>query len=141
MTLIFITLPELFYSLPAGAMISAAFFLLMAIAAWTSAISILEVMVSFTVDKFNVDRRKAVIGITLALVLSGLPAAMSANYLSELQLIGSRDVFDSLDYFVSNWALPIGGLGLIIFSGWCIWNEVQSNLELTDKKARVLKFQ
>lgn len=138
--LIFITLPELFYSLPAGAMISAAFFLLMAIAAWTSAISILEVMVSFTVDKFNVDRRKAVIGITLALVLFGMPAAMSANYLSELQLIGSRDVFDSLDYFVSNWALPIGGLGLIIFSGWFIWSEIQSNLELTDRKARVLKF-
>jgi NSS family neurotransmitter:Na+ symporter len=118
--LIFQVLPQLFASLPGGALFGAAFFILLAMAALTSTISLLEVPVSHCIDQYQWPRHKAVIALALATfalsvpsalgngavgVLSDLPAALGGNFLGFMALAWN------------SYALPIGGFFISIFVG------------------------
>jgi NSS family neurotransmitter:Na+ symporter len=122
-TILFTTLPRMFYSLPGGVIIAPVFYLLVAFAALTSTISLLEVVASFLIDKLGWSRRKAALVSGGTIFATGVLAALSlgANQaLSNWAPFGERDqgVFGVLDYFASNWMLPVGGLLTAIFVGW-----------------------
>ncbi len=122
-TILFTTLPRMFYSLPGGAVIAPVFYLLVAFAALTSTISLLEVVASFLIDKLRLARRKAALVAGAVIFAGGMLVALSlgANHaLSTWAPFGPRDagVFGVLDYFASNWMLPVGGLMIAIFVGW-----------------------
>jgi len=118
--LFFITLPEVFARMPAGQLVSISFFLLVAFAAITSAISLLEVVVSYFIDELNWSRKKADYVMGTVIFLIGVPSALSWSTLKGFTLFGRRDVFDSLDFLATNYMLPIGGLFIAIFAGWIL---------------------
>ena len=118
--LFFVTLPEVFSRMPAGQLIAISFFVLVAFAAITSAISLLEVVVSFFIDECNWSRKKADFVMGVVIFLLGIPSALSWSSLKGFTLLGSRDIFDSLDCLATNYMLPIGGFFIVIFAGWIL---------------------
>jgi NSS family neurotransmitter:Na+ symporter len=137
-TILFTTLPRMFYALPFGALLSPLFYLLVAFAALTSTISLLEVAVAYVIDSFGWARRKAALVVGLGVSALGVPAALSlgaSEALSSWAPLGSESpavgVFGVFDYTVSNWFLPVGGLLTAIFAGWVLKPELlRGELEL-----------
>jgi neurotransmitter:Na+ symporter, NSS family len=117
--LAFVVLPQVFASMPGGALFGAAFFLLLAAAALTSALSLLEVPVAYAVRRFGISRRRATLLVAIAIFLAGVPSALGYGPLSGVQVFG-RAVLDSVDDFVSDFVLPLGGIAISVLVGW-IW--------------------
>ncbi|GAB3418557.1 sodium-dependent transporter [Haloparvum alkalitolerans] len=103
---VFISLATAFAELPAGGVVGAVFFFMLGIAALTSAFSILEVVVSYVVDTYGVDRKPATIAIAGIIFLVGIPTALDLTYL------------DTYDLLANNILLILGGLLLSLFVGW-----------------------
>lgn len=116
--LVFKSMPIVFTQMPGGMFFSIIFFLLLVFAALSSAISMLEVVTSFFVDTMGWDREKATLLPGLAILLFGVPSALSGGDGSGIALIGGMNVFDSLDHIASNWFLPLGGLFVALFVGY-----------------------
>jgi NSS family neurotransmitter:Na+ symporter len=120
--LTFQALPLVFNQLPAGSLLATIFFLLLTIAAITSAISLLEVMVSFaTVELGWVRRRSTLIMAATATVL-GIPVAMSFGSWSDITIFG-KTFFGIYDYATANVMLPLGGIMIALFAGW-FWGKL-----------------
>ncbi|WP_020430895.1 sodium-dependent transporter [Paenibacillus riograndensis] len=116
-SLIFIALPAAFSAMPFGSFFGGLFFILLAIAALTSAVSLLEVPVSFAMERWNWSRRRAVWILSLICFLLGIPSAMSLGMFPELTF-GGKALFDWMDFITSNIMLPLGGLLITIFAGY-----------------------
>ena len=118
--LVFVVLPTIFGKMPLGTVFGSLFFLLLALAALTSTISLLEVPVAYLVDEKRWGRRRAVLFMgTLAFVL-GIPSALSqgaVNVLSALPKIG-MGFLDLMNALFGNYSLSIGSLLIAIFVGY-----------------------
>ncbi len=143
--LIFHTLPSVFIKMPGGYIFSILFFVLLTIAALTSSISLLQVVVSYFVDERGWQRHRAVIVVASVITLLGVPSALSFNVLSDFKFLG-KNFFDIVDFMASNVLLPLGGLLISIFVGW-VWgfDKVLVNLRegaenLFDNNPWVIKF-
>lgn len=138
--LIFITLPEVFNQMGAGGTIFAIFFFfLVAIAALTSAISLLEVSVSYIMRKLNWNRRKATLVAGIVVTFFGIPSALSqGGPLSDFTLFG-LPFLDAIDTLTDQYTLPLGGMITALFVGWG-WNKVDALKEtgLTDTAIGVI---
>ena len=137
--LIFATLPVAFGQMPAGAILGPLFFILMAIAALTSAITILETVVSAIEDYSRWSRRQIVVVITLLLWFVGLGTVYSFSSLADFHPLSfipafeTRNIFESLDYIVSNWMMPAGGVLVAVLAGWGLTRSAtRDELHLTD---------
>lgn len=115
--LVFITLPNVFQQMPGGYIFSLLFFLLLAVAALTSSISILEVVVAYFSEELKIARRNATVMATIAITIVGIPCSLSMGAMSKVQFLG-KTFFDWLDYIAANILLPIGGLLIVAFVGW-----------------------
>jgi len=125
MTILFTTLPKMFYNLPGGAILSPLFYTLVAFAALTSTISLLEVVVSFFIDELSWPRTKATLLVGTAIFAFGILSALSLGAVGPLsgwKPLGDKSTgaFDTFDYLASNWMLPVGGLFIAIFVGWVL---------------------
>lgn len=124
--LIFATLPIAFGQMPAGVVLGPLFFLLMAIAALTSAITIMETVVATVLDYSGLSRAKAALAVGFLLWLTGLGTVFSFSSLSGFYPLSfipafeSRTIFSSLDYLVSNFMMPLGGVLIALLAGWGI---------------------
>ncbi|WP_026689679.1 sodium-dependent transporter [Alteribacter aurantiacus] len=116
--LVFFTLPNIFESMPGGVIVGLAFFFLLAAAALSSAISLLEVAVAYFIRKFGWTRKKTALIIGGLIFLLGVPSSLGQGLLSDISIIGGRDILDSLDFIASNIFLPLGGLMIALFAGW-----------------------
>ena len=117
--LIFQTLVIAFGQMPGGWLVSILFFALTLIAAWTSAISLLEPTVSWLVDSRGLRRRTATIGSSVLIWIVGLGTIMSFNIGSDWTLYG-RNFFEWMDHLTSNVMLPVGGILIAIYAGWMV---------------------
>jgi len=115
--LVFHVLPQVFLQMPGGYFISILFFTLLAIAALTSAISILEVVVAFLVEEFKLSRKKATIMASVSALFVGVFSTLSFGVLSGFT-ISNLNFFGFLDFTASKVMLPFGGLLIVIFLGW-----------------------
>ena len=115
--LIFKTLPNVFQHMPGGIFFSVLFFILLTIAALTSAISILEVVVAYFSEELKMKRHMATIFATLLTALLGIICSLSLGIFSGYTFFG-YNVFDLLDHIASNIMLPLGGMFIAIFIGW-----------------------
>jgi NSS family neurotransmitter:Na+ symporter len=129
--LIFKTLPQVFATIPLGTVLSSLFFLLLAFAALSSAISLLEVLTAFLIDEKQFDRRKATIFMTLAVYIAGIPSALSYSTFDSVKLLKGMEILDSLDYIASNFMLPIGGLLIATYTGHILDRKI-CRLEITE---------
>lgn len=142
--MLFISLPELFFTeVPFGRVLGPLFYVLVALAALTSTISLLEVVASYVIDNHGITRQKATLMCGGTIFLFTILAAMSFGAvpaITDLQLGGALgDMFfggkvgwfGMADHFVSNWMLPTGGLGITLAAGWVISREITRS-ELVD---------
>ena len=115
--LIFHTLPVVFTKIPGGYVFGILFFLLLTIAALTSAISLLEVVVAYFVDELGWKRHFAVLVFGFVTFILGVPSALSFNVMQDMRIFGLT-FFDMADFLASNILLPVGGLMISIFVAW-----------------------
>ena len=107
--------------MPGGDIIGLAFFALLAIAALTSTVSLLEVPVAFLVDEKKWTRKKAVWVITVITFFAGLPSALSqgtVDFLSNFHFLGQTDFLSLMNFLFSDMSLSIGGFFVCVFVGW-----------------------
>ena len=115
--LIFVVLPEIFASMPGGAFFSLLFFILLAIAALTSSISLLEVIVLFVTEEFKIKRWLATTLATAAASILGIFTTLSFGPLKDATIAG-KTLFEWADFISTNILLPLGGFLIVIFLGW-----------------------
>lgn len=131
-TLIFSTLPSLFIQMTGGHLLSIAFFLLVTLAAVTSAVSIFEIPVVFISEKFCMKREKATLIAGGIIFLFGVLCSLSFNHLSDFKILG-LNIFDLFDKTTSSWLMPLSGLLMALFVGWKLsrstLNELLSQIE------------
>ena len=116
--LAFVALPQIFSSMGGGEFFGAAFFLILFIAAITSAISIFEVAVTAMVDELSIDRQKSSLILFVPLVLLGLPSALSYSGYS-ISLIG-MPFLDAMDYIFGSFLTPLVAALVCIVLSWMI---------------------
>ncbi len=135
--LIFNVLPQLFSTLPGGALFGTAFFILLAMAALTSTISLLEVPVSHFIDEYGWNRKKAVLVITAATFLLALPSALGNGAVAALSNFSGALGGNFLGLMAmawNNYALPVGGFLTAIFVGY-VWTSETAIKELISNNA------
>lgn len=130
-SLLFITIPTVFSSMPFGNLFMVMFFILVAIAATGAMLSLIEVPVAFMVEELKWSRPKATILTILAIALVGSTATLSSSILSGLQLFG-KNLFDTYDFLTSNILLPVGGIFIALFVGWQ-WRKDKVRLEFPNE--------
>ncbi len=115
--LTFIVLPSIFQQMTGGMIFAFAFFFLLAIAALTSTISVLEVIVAYFSEQLNLSRRTAIIIATASMFILGISASLSWGMMSDVKLFG-LNIFDLFNYTTANILLPLGGFLIVAFLGW-----------------------
>lgn len=114
--LIFVTLPAVLGRIPLGSALTAVFFAMVAVAALTSAVALLEVVVAFVTQRTRLGRRGATLVAACLTYGLGIPSALSQGAY-RIHLF-SRDFLSAADYAASNLLLPLGGLLTAVFVGW-----------------------
>jgi NSS family neurotransmitter:Na+ symporter len=110
--------------MPAGTFFGTLFFLLLTFAALTTSIGLIEPVVAWAEEKWDVTRKKIVFVICFIAWLIGLATVFSFNIWSDVYLLGQfvtfaeKTPFDLIDYFVTYIMQPAGALLLVIFVGW-----------------------
>lgn len=135
-SLLFITLPNVFQmafgDVPLLAYIfSLMFYILLALAAFTSTISMHEVVTAFVHEDFKIPREKAAVYVTIACTALGVLSALSFGVLADFKIFGLT-WFDFLDTLTSKIMLPLGGMLISIFAGWyldrhILWDEISNS--------------
>lgn len=116
-SLMFITLPNVFGSMKGGQIVGAAFFLLVALAALTSSISLLETMVSIVMEKFNMKRIPATLVCFGVLFVLGMTSVLGYSNWSEVTIFGYQ-FLDFYDFISNNVIMPILALLTCILIGY-----------------------
>lgn len=116
-SLLFITIPAVFSSMPLGAFFMVLFFILTAVAATGAMLSLAEVPVAFLNERMGWSRRNATLATVLLLAIVGSTAALSQGVLAGFKPLGMT-MFDLFDYSTSNILLPVGGFFICLFVGW-----------------------
>jgi NSS family neurotransmitter:Na+ symporter len=129
---------------PFGRVLGPLFYVLVALAALTSTISLLEVVVSYFIDEHDMPRPKAtlvsggavfVVTILAALSFGAVPA------LSDFEIIaGKPGVFATLDHLASNFQLPLGGLLITVGAGWFMTRKSTEDELVDDKTPRWFSY-
>lgn len=133
--LVFQTLPILFMRLPFGGALALVFFLLLAFAALTSAISMLEVVVAYVIDEWQWRRGPATGLVGAAAFLVGIPCALSFNVWQDVRLLPGRTVFQSFDLVVTSYMLPLAGLLVALYAGWVWVQDRQKEALVRDRRS------
>lgn len=148
-SLLFITLPNVFQqafgSMPWLAItLSLMFYVLLALAALTSTISLHEVVTAYLHEEFNLTRKKAAWMVTTGCIVLGVFCSLSLGPGKEYTLFGLT-LFDLFDFVTAKIMLPMGGMFIAIFTGWyldkrIVWEEISNNGTLKIQIYRLLIF-
>ena len=117
--LMFVTLPKVFDTMPAGGVIGAVFFVLVLFAALTSSISLMETIVSIFMDKFKWNRKLTCIIVFVLCIVLGLPSCLGFGVLSDIKLIG-LSFLDFFDFISNSVIMPVVALITCILVGYVI---------------------
>lgn len=117
--LMFVTLPKVFGSMPLGNIAGAVFFLLVLFAALTSAISLMEAVVSTVCDEFNMKRTKAVVLVTVLAFVIAIPSSLGYGVWGDFKILGLQ-ILDQFDFLTNSVLMPIIALLTCIFVAYVI---------------------
>ena len=118
--LLFITIPELFNQMPGSMIWSAMFFCLLALAALTSTISLMEVVTVYISEEYRMSRKKSTLLVTTGVIILGTISSYSTGF------------FNILDVSTAKYMLPAGGLFISLFVGWYLDKRIVA-AELTNE--------
>jgi NSS family neurotransmitter:Na+ symporter len=122
--LIFKTLPTAFVDMPGGTVFGALFFLLLAFAAVTSIIAIIEPIVAYAEDRWDMKRTTACLVFGVLGWAIGVLSVLSFNVWSDVTPLAmfsafdGKTIFDLIDYFTANIMMPLGAILIALFVGW-----------------------
>ena len=116
-SLVYEVLPNVFGSMPMGALFAVLFFLLLSIAALTSTISLLEIVVLWAVEELHMKRVTATFLVSLLVFALGTVCTLSFGPFADMQIMG-KTFFECLDHLTATYMMPIGALCIILFLGW-----------------------
>jgi len=122
--LIFKTLPAAFVGMPGGAVFGALFFVLLAFAAITSIIAVIEPIIAYAEDRWHMQRKVGCIVFGFLAWLIGLASIFSFNIwkdvtpLDMFDVFAGKTIFDLIDYFTANVMMPLGAILIALFVGW-----------------------
>ncbi|MCI8303640.1 MAG: sodium-dependent transporter [Lawsonibacter sp.] len=120
-SLVFLTLPNIFNHMSMGRLWGGAFFLFLSFAALSTVIAVFENLISFTMDRWWISRKKAVLINLVAVFLLSMPCVLGCNLWSGFTILG-MDVSGIEDFLVSQNMLPLGSLLYVLFctskKGW-----------------------
>ncbi len=123
-SLMFISLPKVFASMGKfGNIVGCLFFAMVLFAAITSAVSVMEAVVSSLMDKFHLSRKKAVVIETMIALVAGVIVCLGYNKLFfDIQLPNGAhaQVLDIMDYISNNCLMPLVAIGTCILIGWIL---------------------
>lgn len=122
-SLVFITLPNIFNNMVGGRLWGILFFIFMSFAALSTIIAVFENIISFAMDLWGWERKKAVWFNLIVIFVLSLPCALGYNVWSAFQPLGEGSaVLDLEDFIISNNILPLGSLVYLLFCtsryGW-----------------------
>lgn len=117
--LIFETLPIAFGKMPAGALFGTLFFVLVFLAAITSAIALIEPAIAWLTENERLSRSKACVWAGSVCWFLGLGTVFSFNAWSEKTWFG-RNFFELVDFLTADIMLPLGGILVALFAGWIL---------------------
>lgn len=118
--LLFITIPELFNQMSGSMIWPAMFFSLLALAALTSTISLMEVVTIYISEEYSMSRKKSTLLVTIGVIILGTTSSYSTSF------------FNILDASTAKYMLPAGGLLISIFVGWYLNKQIVA-AELTNE--------
>lgn len=131
--LMFVTLPKVFNNFNGGHILGLVFFILVLFAALTSAISLMETIVSFFYDKFGISRVKICIGVLVFSFLMAIPSSLGFGALSGVTIFG-LSILDFFDFTSNNILMPIVALLTAIVVGYVIKPDaIIDEVEISDK--------
>ena len=116
-SLVFMTIPAVFTSMPGGTLFMTLFFILTAVASVGAILSLLEVPVAILTERFGVGRKQASVYTILMIAALGVPASLSNSTMADVKIFG-MNAFDLFDFLSSNVLLPLGGILICLFVGW-----------------------
>lgn len=139
--LIFQTLPIAFGRMPAGSLVATLFFILVAFAAWTSAISLVEPTIAWLVENTSIKRPFAALVLGLLIWLLGIAVVLSFNIWQGVTIVFGLNIFDTLDKLTSTILLPLGGLLMAIFAGYVMRNtHIQEELDVSNTGFKIWRI-
>ena len=122
--LVFVTLPNIFNAMPMGRLWGGAFFLFLSFAALSTVIAVFENIISFTMDRWWMSRKEAVLINFAGVLILSMPCVLGCNVWSGFTILG-MDISGIEDFLVSQNILPLGSLVYLLFCthkrGWG-WN-------------------
>lgn len=121
--LVFVVVPSIFAEMGGiGTLFSAIFFIALSVAALTSSVSLLEVVVAYLMDEKKMNRRPAVYLSAGIMIVTCTLASLSLGAVPELSLFGVP-TFDIFDILTDKIFMALGGMLLAIFAGWTLKKE------------------
>lgn len=133
--LAFITLTGVFTEMPLGVFFGFLFFVLLAIAALTSSISLLEVVVAWLKDDHNWSRMRAACLVGAVTFVIGILPSLGYSVLQDVRLL-DMDILDAFDWFASSILLPLGGFLTMLFAGY-VWGAKKLSEEANHGEGRL----
>ncbi|HWU01776.1 MAG TPA: sodium-dependent transporter [Novosphingobium sp.] len=124
--LIFVTLPVAFGAMPAGRFISALFFGLITLGAFTTAVGMLEPVTAWLIERTRLPRPVLAYATALAVWIVGLPSLLSFSVLKAVHPLAflpgfeTKTFFDTLDFGIAECLLPLNALLIALFAGWAL---------------------
>jgi neurotransmitter:Na+ symporter, NSS family len=154
--LMFVTLPFAFGNVAFGQLMGVIFFVLVAVAAWSSAISLLEPMVAYLIERTKIRRGWVTFWLAFICWFVGLGTVFSFNiweqakffvndagvfHLYQWGAVGGLNFFGVIDFFTSRIMLPLGGFCFVVFAGWVMGREaVRDELSMRSPVLFALTF-
>ena len=129
-SLLFLTIPAVFASMPGGQFFTALFFVLSAVAATGAMLCLLEIPVAWLLETCKLPRPRATLLVTLGVAALGVPPTLSTGIWSSWTVFG-LSFFDAYDFATSNLLLPVCGLLTSLFAGY-VWPEREFVAALTN---------
>ena len=134
--LLFVTLPNIFQqafgNVPfIAALLAVMFYILLALAALTSTISLHEVVTAYLHEEFNLSRGKAARMVTGGCIVLGTLCSLSLGLGRDYTLFGMT-LFDLFDFVTAKLMLPLGGFFIALFTGWFLDKKIVRE-ELTNQ--------
>ncbi|RDU65141.1 sodium-dependent transporter [Helicobacter sp. MIT 14-3879] len=126
--LVFEVLPIVFSHMHFGSIIAWAFFTLLLIAAFTTSVTLYEVLVTATQEKLNLSRIASVtLVLALTFIAGNIPSIMAYGPWSNIKIL-DRNIFDAFDFISANIFFVLTGLGSAIFVGWVLGDDAKDEL-------------
>lgn len=130
--LMFITLPKVFGNMKFGNVVGTVFFLLVFFAALTSAISLMETIVSILRDKLGWTRKGTCVFVTILALVMGVPSSLGFGPLNFISWMG-MSVLDIMDFVSNSVLMPIVAFFTCIFIGFVIKpSTIADEVKVTD---------